>query len=107
VKIPAGSDLAGSFTLSGLATSLNKPDPGITIDPKVTTGIYQGQKVVIVRESDGSQLYVAATGKPYPLRVVSSAKSAGGAGDAAFSGFGKHVALKAPAGALDVTAVSA
>jgi hypothetical protein len=107
VKVPADADFSSSFTLSGLASSLNKPDAGVTINPKVTTGKFNGQKVVIVSESDGSQLYVAATGTPYPLRVVSTAKSSGGAGDATFSEFGKRVALKAPAGAIDASSAAA
>lgn len=107
VKIPVAGDFSNSLTLSKLAASLDKPDPGITINPKVTATTLNGNKAVIVTESDGSQLYVAGTGTPYPLKIVSSAKSSGGAGNATISGFGKHVTVQAPAGAIDTSAVSA
>lgn len=102
VKGPASTDIS-SLSLAGLAKSLPEPDAGTTIENKVTTGTLHGQKVVIVRESDGSLLYVAATGKPYPLRAVNSASSKAGPGDATFSAFGQHMTLKAPAGAIDST----
>jgi hypothetical protein len=81
------------------------PTAGTTISNTVNSGTFDGKKAVIVSQSDGTKLYVAAIGTPYPLRIVSIASSTAGASDSTFSGFGKHVALKAPAGAVDVTKI--
>jgi hypothetical protein len=108
VKVPTNSSFSDTSTLLSLpsfAASVSKLDPGVTINPKVTTTTLNGQQVVVVSQSDGSQVYVAATGKPYPLKIVSS--GTGTKGVATLSGFGKTVALKAPAGAIDASAVSA
>ena len=108
VKVPADSSFSSTsklFTLSGFAASISYLNPGVTINPKVTTAKLNGQKVVVVSQSDGAHVYVAATGKPYPLKIVTSGKGANGA--ATLSGFGKRLAIKAPTGAIDPSAVSA
>jgi hypothetical protein len=102
VKVTGSSDFE-SFTLSGISKSLTEPSNGAKINSKVDTGKLGSQKVVIVSENDGSQLFVAATGKPLPLKIVSSAKSSDGAGALTFTDYGKRQSIKAPAGALDAT----
>jgi hypothetical protein len=79
-------------------------DPEVTINPKVSTDMLDGRKVIIVRQSDGSKLFVLATGKPYPVEVISTAKTAKDTGSATLSEFGKHVSLKPPAGAIALPA---
>jgi hypothetical protein len=106
VELPPDTDFK-PLTLAGLAKSLNEPDVGAKVEDKVTTGTLQGQAVVIIRSSDGSKLYVAATGKPYPLKIVNDAKSKDAAGTVTISGFGEHKTIKAPAGALDALKVIA
>jgi hypothetical protein len=101
VKSPSGSTF-DSFTLAAISKSLSEPTDS-SIEQKVTTGSLNGQEVVIVKQVDGSQLYVAATGKPYPLKTVNSAKSKNGAGTVTLTDFGKQVVIKAPAGALDAS----
>ncbi len=100
VKVPSSSDF-DSFTLAAFSKDLADPSQrSSTIEQKVATGKLNGQKVVIVSQADGSQLFVAATGKPYPLKVVDTANSKDGAGTLTFTGYGKHVAITAPAGAV-------
>ena len=62
---------------------------------------YQGQKVVAIRDTaDGSKLYVAATGKPYPVAILHG-KDASGA--ITFDGWNKTVSIAAPKGAIDLS----
>jgi hypothetical protein len=94
----AASDFS-TFTLKGLADDLRKPTSGTIKDP-VTTATVDGQKVVVVTESDGSTLNVAATGTPYPLKEESKGTEPS---SVTLSDFGKKTTITAPAGALDLT----
>lgn len=105
VKAPAGSSF-DSFNLAAISKSLAEPTD-TQIVKAVKTSTLDGQKVVIVSQTDGSQLFVAATGKPYPLKVVNSTKSKDGAGSVSLTDYGKSVVIKAPAGALDATQIAA
>lgn len=59
-----------------------------------------GQKVVgITDKSKGGTLYIAATGKPYPIQI---SKSGSGAGKITFDRWDGPVTLAAPANAIDV-----
>jgi hypothetical protein len=63
---------------------------------------YQGQKTVEIRDtSDNSRLYVAATGKPYPVAIVGGKK--GQSGTVTFGDWNKSVSLSAPKGAFDIS----
>jgi hypothetical protein len=58
---------------------------------------YKGRKVVAVKDSrDGSVLYVAATGTPYPVGGV-------GAGSLGFEDWNKKLSVSAPKGAVDIS----
>jgi hypothetical protein len=60
-----------------------------------------GQKAVAVDDvSEGGTLYVAATGKPYPIEVV---KDGGKGGTVVFDRWNEPVTLVAPADAIDIT----
>jgi hypothetical protein len=103
LKLPADSAISG-FDLQSFATSFGKNPAGDTIDNKVTTSTLNGQPVVVVHQTNGSDVYVAAKGKPYPLKVTAPTSGAGkGLGAATLSDFGKQKTLKAPADAIDVT----
>lgn len=69
----AASDFS-TVTLKGLADAIRTPS-GTTIEDPLDTATVDGQKVVVVTQSDGSTLDVAATGKPYPLKEESKASS--------------------------------
>lgn len=62
---------------------------------------YKGQDVVAIRDtSDGSRLYVAATGKPYPVAVVGGKENQ--SGTITFGDWNKSVSLSAPSDAIDI-----
>jgi hypothetical protein len=103
----ADSAQFSEFSLAGFAKSFAHPKQNTSpTEQKVTTGTLDGQKVVIVRKKDGSQLFLAATGKPLPVKIVKTAKSKDGAGVVTLSGYGKRQVLKAPAGAIDAAGLA-
>lgn len=60
-----------------------------------------GQKVVAIDDaSQGATVYIAASGKPYPLEVV---KDGGEGGTVVFGRWNEPVTLVAPADAIDLT----
>jgi hypothetical protein len=66
---------------------------------------YNGQQVVLIRDtSDNSKLYVAATGKPYPVALVGGKQ--GQTGTITFSDWNEPVALAAPKNAIDISQFS-
>src|SRR5215470_17801234 len=63
---------------------------------------YKDQPVVAIRDtSDNSKLYVAATGKPYPVALVGG--TSGQTGTITFSDWNKPVSLTAPKNAIDIS----
>ena len=63
---------------------------------------YRGQSVVEIRDtSDNSKLYVAATGKPYPVALVGGSKEQRGA--ITFDNWNEPVSLSAPKDAIDLS----
>ena len=101
VKLPASSGFE-SFTLSSIAKNFAEPSAGKKVNAEVKTDTLDGKDVVIASESDGTKLYVASTGKPYPLKLTGP--SSGSGGTVTFSDFGKQQDIKAPAGAIDLPA---
>jgi len=100
------SEAAGQllpFSMKSLTDELRHPSDG-KIKDAVHTSTLDGKKVVVVTQTDGSTLDVAATGAPYPLRTVDKGSNAGTV-DA--SDFGKKVTITAPSGALDLTQLGA
>ena len=66
------------------------------------TTTYHGQKVAEIRDtSDNSKLYVAATGKPYPVAIVGAKQ--GQSGTVTFDDWNSHVSLSPPKDALDIS----
>jgi hypothetical protein len=66
------------------------------------TTTYHGQKVAEVRDtSDNSKLYVAATGKPYPVAIVGAKQ--GQSGTVTFDDWNSHVSLSVPKNAIDIS----
>jgi hypothetical protein len=63
---------------------------------------FEGQKVVEIRDtSDNSKLYVASTGKAYPVAIVGGKKSQ--SGTITFSDWNKPLTVSAPKDALDIS----
>ena len=103
VSVPSNlGNTFGQFALDSLADTLRKPTDA-TIDAQVTTDTVDGTAVVVVSQSDGSTLAVAATGTPFPLREVDTGAEAG---TLTYSGFGSRQTIAAPPSPLDLSQVA-
>jgi hypothetical protein len=90
--IAALTDL-GNLIGSALASRGPLTNAGVTT--------LHGQKAIAIDDvSQGGTVYIAATGKPYPLEVV---KDGGRGGAVVFDRWNEPVTLVAPADAIDVT----
>ena len=90
--------LAPLTSLAALFGGITTHHGRLVNDSKST---YKGQPVVVIRDtSDNSRLYVAATGKPYPVALVGSKKQPG---TITFGDWNKSVSLSAPSGAIDIS----
>jgi hypothetical protein len=101
LKAPATGQFATIATLTDVRRLFNQllSTHGTLSKGKTTT--VRGQKVVAVNDtSKGGTLYVATTGKPYPIEIVKNGAS-GGRVD--FDRFNQPVSLTAPAGAIDIS----
>jgi hypothetical protein len=63
-----GSRLSGSLSMASLTRALTSSLPHLT---RAGTTTVAGQQAIELRGADGSTVDVAASGPPYPLRVVS------------------------------------
>lgn len=103
LKAPANSpefSSIGSLTdLSTLMTSLLDEVHGKLRSAGTST--VEGQKAAGLEDpTEHATLYVAATGKPYPLELSKTGKEAG---RIVFNQWNQPATLKAPAGAIDIT----
>ncbi len=106
LKAPANSS---GFASIGQLTNLRQlvdqtlADHG-TLTKSGTTTI-QGQKVVgVTDKGNGGTLYIAATGKPYPVQI---SRNGSGTGTITFSRWNEPVTLAAPANAIDIAQLQA
>jgi len=63
-----GSRLSGSLSMTNLTRALTSSIPHLT---RTGTATVAGQQAIELRGADGSTVDVAASGPPYPLRVIS------------------------------------
>jgi hypothetical protein len=101
LKAPANGQFASFASLTNLNQLFSKllSSHGTLSNGGTTT--VNGQKVVAVKDSSqGGTLYVAATGKPYPVRVI---KSGSDGGRVDFDKFNQSVSLSPPANAIDIS----
>lgn len=67
------------------------------------TKTFQGQSVVAIKDTTkGGTLYIAATGKPYPVAIVGGKK--GSTGSIKFGNWNAPVSVSAPQHAIDISA---
>lgn len=100
VKVPADSQMDAPFlTLPGFSRELTRTAPQSRLVARATL---DGRDVALVTYSDGSMLYIARTGQPYPLRFV---KAGTDATQVDFSEFGAAVNLAPPKDAVDLTTI--
>jgi hypothetical protein len=101
LKAPA----SGSFASVALLTNVDKLFNQLlsshgTLAKGATTTV-DGQKVVAIKDTTkGGTLYVATTGKPYPVEIV---KTGAQGGRVVFDHFNNSVSLTAPANAIDIS----
>lgn len=90
-------DALDDMTIDGLAKELRSPSDGPFKDD-VRTDTLDGKRVVVLTQENGSETYVAATGKPYPLKVVNKGDDAGAL---TLDGFGKQQSIAPPPNPID------
>lgn len=102
IKAPASSPGLGSFTaVTTLSTLEQVLVPTARLSRTRPTTIH-GQRVIGVADgTDGTVLYVAATGPAYPVRLRKTTGSATGTID--FIDYNQQVSLTAPAAAIDAS----
>jgi hypothetical protein len=101
LKAPAkSSEFASLSQLTDLRQLVDQTlaNHGALAKGKATT--IAGQKVVgVTDKAKGGTLYIATTGKPYPIQI---SKSGSGGGTITFDRWNKAVTVAAPANAIDV-----
>jgi hypothetical protein len=101
LKAPAN----GSFASVALLTNVHELFTQLlsshgTLAKGATTTV-DGQKVVAIKDTTkNATLYVATTGKPYPVEIV---KTGSGGGRVVFDRFNQSVSVTAPAHAIDLS----
>jgi hypothetical protein len=91
--------LASRIDIRNLFDEVSSRHGKLSNDGKTT---YKGQQVVVIRDaSDNSRLYVAGTGKPYPVALVGGKK--GETVNLAFGDWNKPVSLAPPKDAIDIS----
>ncbi|HEX3910786.1 MAG TPA: hypothetical protein VHW67_08810 [Solirubrobacteraceae bacterium] len=101
LKAPASdADFASLSQLTNLRQlvdqTLSNHDASLT---KAGTSTVAGQKVVGITDKGKGTLYIAATGKPYPVQIT---KSGSEGGKINFDRWNNTVTLSAPANSIDV-----
>lgn len=101
LRAPANGQFASVASLTNVQTLFNKLLSSHGTLAKGSISTVAGQKAVAVMDTTkGGTLYVATTGKPYPVQV--SEKGSNG-GRIVFDRYNQSVSLTAPANAIDVS----
>jgi hypothetical protein len=101
LKAPASSsDFASLSQLTDLRQLVDQTLSNHGSLSKGATTTVNGQKVIAVTDkTKGGTLYIATTGKPYPVEI---SKGGSGGGKINFDSWGSAVTVSAPANAIDV-----
>lgn len=102
LKAPANSgELASLAELTDLSKLVDTALSGHGSVSKGSPTTIEGQKAIALEDtSKGGTLYVAASGKPYPLEIAKAGKESG---KVILDRWDQPVTLKAPAGAIDIS----
>jgi hypothetical protein len=101
LKAPASGQLSSLATLTSVQKLFSQllSSHGKLVTGKTTT--VRGQQVVAVNDTtNGGTLYVATSGKPYPIEI---SKTGSEGGQLVFDHFNQPVTLTAPANATDIS----
>ena len=106
LKAPANSgELASLASLTDLSKLIDTALASHGTLAKGSTSTIQGQPAIGVKDtSKGGILYVATSGKPYPLEITKEGKESG---KVVLDRWDKPVTLTAPAGAIDISKLQA
>ncbi len=101
LKAPATGQLSSLATLTNVQKLFNQllSSHGKLAKGKTTT-IHGQQAVAVTDTTNGGTLYVATTGKAYPLEI---SKTGGQGGQITFDHFNQPVTLTPPANAIDIS----
>jgi hypothetical protein len=103
LKAPASTpdfaDLASLTDMNAFVAEALKPDGTVSKGGQTTI---DGQKAIELKSSKGGSLYVAATGKPYPIEFKGDG---GSSGTLKLSDWGSATAPTAPKNAIDIGAL--
>ncbi len=101
LKAPATGQLASLATLTNVQKLFNQllSSHGKLAKGKTTT-IHGQQAIAVTDTTNGGTLYVAATGKAFPIEI---SKTGTNGGQIVFDQFNQPVSLQAPAKAVDVS----
>jgi hypothetical protein len=101
LKAPAAGQLSSLATLTDVQKLFSQLLSSHGKLAKGKTTAVRGQQVVAVNDTtNGGTLYVATTGKPYPIEI---SKTGSSGGQLVFDHFNQPVSLKAPANAIDIS----
>lgn len=102
LKAPANSgELASLASLTDLSKLIDTALANHGALTKGSTTTIAGQKAIALKDtSKGGTLYVATTGKPYPLEITKAGKESG---KVVLDRWDQPVKLTAPAGAIDIS----
>jgi hypothetical protein len=106
LKVPASSpEFASLSSLTDLRRLVDTAlsTPGGVVKSGTTT-VNGKRAVVLTSPSKGGMLFVARTGRPYPIQIT---KQGANGGSISFDRWDQPVALTAPADALDITQLQA
>jgi hypothetical protein len=94
----ASADFKSFTTVKGMTDSLLNPSGKISRGAKRTIN---GQPTIALKDSDGSVMYVATTGKPFVVRIVPPPSVAKSNEYLDFTEWNVPVTVTAPTGAID------
>jgi hypothetical protein len=94
------ADLAQLTRLKDVLELTTKPDGKIS---KGNESTVDGAKVIELKDDKGGSIFIATTGKPYPVAL--RGEDATSSGNVHFSDWGTTVRTKAPKGAVDLAKV--
>ena len=101
LKAPATGQFASIASLTDVQTLFSKLLSNHGTLAKGGTSTISGQKAIAIRDTTrGGTLYVATTGKPYPIQISKTGPDGGRIG---FDRYNESVSLSAPANAIDVS----
>ena len=102
LKAPvSGGELGSLAALTNFSQLLDQTLTGHGTLAKGATSTVAGQPVVELRDtSHNGSLFVATSGKPYPIQIV---KHGSETGHITFTGWNQPVSLSAPSGAIDLS----